>query len=1241
MRLPRITYILLFVLLCAESRAQFTDIDWSNYEGDTLPPVFNMVVELDDDFAAYNYTARIEFPEFEKMSDEEVGRFRLDAMRDSFPEWPHVNSVVGVSAKRGLLDVSFCPIVYADGCFKRIESFKLVPERKPLQRRVAARMPGERYAASSKLATGKWVKIAVDETGVYKITRSELSRMGFSNPDKVRLFGYGGRILPETDIHELPDDLCEIPLWREDGYLLFYANGTIRWDYENGKYVHKQNYYSRYGYYFLNEGDEQPMEFPKKEYVADGASRITVYPDYLLREKEESSLCVYGSTLLENEDFSASRIRSYTFDIPGVVATGGAVDVSFGSNAVINSSLSILVNNESVGKLSIAQVTSSALGRILSKSYSVKEPLKEKTTVVINHAATSNTVTGFLDYIRLNFTRNLSLRGSHTNFRGGAHSGNATFVIADATPDTHVWQIADVNEYAEVASVYEQLGALTVKAPATCHDEYVAVNVKGSFPSVKVIGDVPNQNLHSLTGVDMVIIVPSNRAFVPAAERLAELHRSYDGLSVAVVTAEQIYNEFSSGTPDATAYRRFMKMLYDRASTAADAPKYLLLFGDGLTDNRMYTYSHYSPEDYLLTYQSENSVDAVHSYVLEDYFGLLDDGEGANHLRDKVDLGVGRIPAQSVVEAEGVVDKLAAYMRNDVAGAWQNKVLLLGDDGDKASHMGDAEAVASIMEQSYSDYLLERIYWDDYPVEMLATGATYPMATRAIYDRLDEGALIVNYSGHGSAHLLSHEMVWKSSDMAALSSPRIPFWVTASCDITPFDMGDASLGEAAMLNRNGAAIGLLTTTRTVIQMYNAVINQKFMHKIMQPGNVALGDAVRQAKNEVIANGSDLSENKLQYVLIGDPALRLKAPAYKVVVDKFNGGDITATGQVQAGGHLKIGGYIARPDGGVAADFKGVISSTLFDSAEEITTRDNRGQDEPFTYTAFRKKLFTGSDSVRAGRFELTIPVPMDISYSDDFGMLSLFAADTTLDVSAQGRYDNFIVGGTSASYVNDGKGPEIKMYLNTPGFIDGDEVNSTPYLYAELYDENGINTIGTGIGHDIQVMVDNDENHVYNLNGAFSAEPGDYTRGTVSVRLNTLAAGEHTLLLRVWDIYNNSSTDTLTFVVVPSLAPDFVDVSVSPNPVRYGEKARFVLMHDRPQSEIEVTLELFDFQGQKLWSVTERCVSDSNIYSYTWDVTAQSGQPMPTGVYIYRARISSEGSVEQTKSRKIIILNNK
>lgn len=1245
---------IIFTLLVAfaiSAKPQYVDVDWSIFENDTLLPRYTTVVELDDDYELYNYSASIEYPEFVPMTSREIEQYRLSSLQEPLASWPSIATSVQVSAKKGYLDVCFTPVVYSNGKYLKINSFKLVVNRVYNSDRLFSKANsrvdvGDRYALNSVLASGRWVKISVAENGVYKITRNELKKMGFSNPDKVRLFGYGGELLPETNLHKLSDDLQEVPMWRESDYLLFYANGTVAWEYSRNRFVHKQNHYSHYSYYFLNESDADPLPFPKKTVDVVGDDICTTYPDYALYEKDEKSLCVYGRKLLDSYNYASGRTVSYKFDLPGVTSSRAYIGVSFGSDAKTDSKLSINVNDASVGFLNISKAMSSDNGKINSGSFGVNSGLTENTVVKLSHSVSDATLNGYLDYIELNFTRELALRGSYTNFRGASTGGNTKYKLASATNTTHVWQVTTPSEIAELSSSYEN-GFLTFGASASYDEEFVAVDVKGSFPSVTIVGEVANQNLHALGQTDMVIIVPSNGNFLQPAERLAEAHRQRDALTVAVVTAEQVYNEFSSGTPDATAYRRLMKMLYDRATSAEDAPKYLLLFGDGSTDNRLITVSKGTQENLLLTYQSENSVSTVFSYVLEDYFGFLDDNEGSNHLLAKVDIGIGRIPANTIKEANAVVDKTIAYMENKHAGPWQNIIALLGDDGDKSipnQHMKDAEAIASYIEANHRSYVVDRIYWDEYPMEVLATGNSYPLVVQDIHKRIEEGALIMNYSGHGSARVLSHEMAWSSDDMASVSSPYVPFWVTASCDIAPFDMGDGSIGEEAILNPNGAGIGLFTTTRTVLQSYNAIINRQFMKyllKLDEKGNIpAVGDAARKAKCAVISESSDLSENKLQYVLLGDPALRLNMPKYSAVIDKFDGKPVTELGQMSAGGNVTVEGYIANSDGSVADSFTGVISPTLYDCAEVVTTLDNTGLGA-YNYTAFRKKLFEGGDSVKAGRFKLTIPVPMDISYGDEQGMLNIFAVDETQGLAAQGHYENFIIGGTAESIQNDGKGPEIAAYLNSSAFVPGGEVNATPCLFVELFDENGINTVGSGIGHDIIAIVDNDASHTYKLNSFFKAHVGDYRRGTVECPIGELSEGEHQMIIRAWDLFNNAGSDTINFVVVPNLAPDFVDISVSPNPIRYGEQAHFVLLHDRPQSIIEVTLELFNYQGQKLWQSTERGVCDGTIYTFTWDVTAQGGQPMPTGVYFYRAQIASGGGKSQTKTRKIIILNNK
>ena len=1247
MRLRWMLSVLL--LLCAfTARAQFVDVEWPSQRCDSLLPVCTQVIDLPADYASYSYSAHIEYPEYQRMTAEEVARYSLADKYPALSAEPVVECYVGVQAKQAQLDIAFVPVVVRDGGYYRVNSYKLVVDRVPVsQRSAAARSVAERYAANSVLATGKWVMVSVTENGIHKITHAELRKMGFKDPAKVRLYGYGGHMLPEKGLADLPDDLCEVPLWREGNQVLFYANGVVGWNYSNPVYVHTRNVYSEYGCYFLTEGDEQPMEFPSETLQASGTTEYSTFTDYVLYEKELKSLCSYGRVLVDSYDYSQGRTVSYRFPVEGVVDGKGSVYVSFATNGLEASRVDVGLGSASVGSLSISRCTGYELGKITSRNFTVGNGFADNPVVKLSHAVQNNGVNGFLDYISLNLTRKLALYGSQTQFRGGATvGGNARFRIEDCNANTRVWNVSGSAPATELVGKLEG-SVYNVVAPADAWSNMVVFDAKGSFPSVKVVGEVPNQDLHAMEQVDMVIIVPSNGSFIAAAERLADAHRSMEGLAVKVVTAQQVYNEFSSGTPDVTAYRRLMKMLYDRAATAADAPKYLLLFGDAWFDNRLITFAGRKQSDYLLCYESNNSVDAVNSYVLEDYMGFLDDSEGSNHQRDKVDIGIGRFPVQNVVEANAVVDKTISYMLNRNAGAWQNVVTLLADDGDVVipnQHMKDADSIAAVLDRYYPSYVADRIYWDNFSPEPTASGLRYPAVTQAIYDRLNEGALVVNYSGHGSANLLSHELVWKASDMAALKSPRLPFWVTASCDIGPFDLGDNSLAESALLNPDGAAVGLLTTTRTVLQSYNSIINKAFMRELLLPVETgetdAVGDAVRRAKCKVISAGSDVSVNKLQYVLMCDPALRLKTPQYKVVVDSFDGKDASVTGKASAGGLLTVEGHVVRRDGSVADDFTGVLYSTLYDSKEQVNTRDNTGLGS-YSYTAYDKKLFSGSDSIVAGRFSFTVPVPMDISYRDEQGLLSFFAVDTAYVASAQGRYDNFIVGGTAQDVVNDGQGPDIKLYLNTPSFVDGDEVNPTPCLWAELYDENGINTVGTGVGHNITAVVDNSPHHTYDLNGLFVSEAGNYKRGTIMLPLEYLEPGEHSLVLRAWDLYNNSSVARLSFVVNPSLAPDFVQLRLNPSPVVYGSNATFELTHNRPQSELEVTIDIFDFQGQTLWSNTTTAVCDGLVYTCNWDGTAQGGQPLATGVYLARAYIAVDGVESATRAIKIVVINNK
>ena len=1245
-------YILLLLTLAPLwMHAQFVSVDWVSSRCDSLLPACLNVVDLPGDYKEYTYSAHIEYPEYQKMTAEEIDRYRLAVDYPTLAEQPEMECRLGIQAKCPQLDVAFLPVVLRGGDYYRLNSYKLVVDRvaNTMNRSQTARLQGERYASSSLLAQGKWVRISVKDNGIHKITDNELKKMGFKSPEKVRLFGYGGHMLPETGLENLPDDLQEVPVWREKGYMLFHANGVVKWSYYDGRYVHEQNVYSNYGCYFLTEGDA-PMPFPSETIDESASVVITEYMDYAVVDNDKKSHCQYGRVLVDDYDYSTGRAVTYKFPISGVTKKNGVIDISFATNGLAKSQILLLAGNGNatevqVGSYNVAANSSSETGKIADKKFSVADAMGDNLSLIVVQKADNSAVSGYLDYLRVNYTRKLALRGSQTAFRSTSTARSAVFEIEGCNAGTRVWDVSS-NVPCELKGTLSGNRYSVVARPGI-GNEYVVFDINGQFPSVQVLGDVACQNLHSIEQADMVIIVPSSGLFKSVAERLAEAHRTIDGISVQVVTAQQVYNEFSSGTPDVTAYRRFMKMLYDRAATYEDAPKYLLMFGDSWYDNRLITFPKLKQDDYLLCYESQNSVDAVRAYVLEDYMGFLDDGEGANHKLDKVDIGVGRIPVTSLSVATAIVDKLIAYMKNDEAGAWQNVVTLLADDGDKSipnQHMKDAEGVAEVMKESFPSYIIDRIYWDDYVAEKTATGLRYPNVTNAIRNRLDKGALVVNYSGHGSANLLSHEMTWKASDMDALKSPNLPLWVTASCDIAPFDKGDYSIGEAALINGNGGAVGLFTTTRTVLQGYNAILNKEFMRQLLSPVNggnaVAVGDAVRKAKCNVISYSTDKSENKLQYVLLGDPALRLKLPGYRILVDKVNGVDAGNQAQASAGGMLDVEGRVVTRDGAPVDDFKGVLYATMFDCAENVRTLDNSGLGS-YEYTAYNKMLFSGNDSVRGGKFSIRIPVPMDISYSDDYGMLNLFAVDEAKVRSAQGHFDEFTVGGTADSGENDGVGPEIKLYLNTPSFINGDKVNSTPCLWVELFDENGINTVGSGIGHDIVAIVDNAPGHTYNLNSMYNSVAGDYKRGIIMMPLNTLEPGEHTLLVRAWDLYNNSSVAQITFVVEPGLLPEVQDFRIEGTPVVNGRTSEIVVVHNRPQSEIEIVVELFSIQGQTMWKNVERVVCDGIEYRLPWDGTASGGRPLSTGVYVVKAYVVSDNGVSKPKNLKVVVVNNK
>jgi hypothetical protein len=554
--------------------------------------------------------------------------------------------------------------------------------------------------------------------------------------------------------------------------------------------------------------------------------------------------------------------------------------------------------------------------------------------------------------------------------------------------------------------------------------------------------------------------------------------------------------------------------------------------------------------------------------------------------------------------------------------------------------MQDADDIATIYSDKYPHMDVRKIFWDAYKMEVTASYNGYPAIRKQLLDELDNGALIVNYSGHGSTEVLSHELVMNKSDMKELTSKRLPFWITASCDIAPFDSPLESMGLNLVMNEAGGAIGMLSTTRTVYASLNKTINKSFSRYVLAYGEDGmpntLGDALRLAKNELVTSGkgeTDMTENKIHYVLLGDPALRLTAPQLTAVVDSFGEVDAQTTGSAQAGAVITVRGHIEY--GGVKQeDFTGILTGTVYDNERLITCYDNlKTADEPFQFYYRDRVLYSGTDSVRGGEFTLTFPVPMDINYSNEKGLITMFAMSNG-GMTAHGHFDNFTVGGTAPGLTADSVGPDIGLYLNTPSFIYGANVNNTPLLVAELQDSAGLNTSGNGLGHDILLIVDNNPNWTYVLNSYFVQKPGDYTRGTVSFPIPELPEGKHTLMLRAWDMMNNSTTVYLGFKVVNDLKPKFT-VDVTESPAR--ESTTFVITHDRPGQNAGVNVQVSDMKGTLQWTYTVTDDTNTGVTLIQWNLHGNSGHRMQPGLYIVRATVGSGGESSQASCKLVIV----
>lgn len=1112
-----------------------------------------------------------------------------------------------------------------------------------------AEEPTPAYASESVLNKGIWYKMAVNQQGIHRISYDQLTAIGILpasiDPRNIRIYGNGNGMLPESNTRDRIDDLKENAIYvhgQEDNvfdptdYILFYAEGPVEWPYNifNGRFEHQVNLFSDTLYYFLTVADTPGLRLQQKNQATGQVTRETEkFVDMAHHEQELENLLLSGKEWFGESFDNTDSEKTFLFSFPDILFSepvyfqiqyiGRSVTEDVAYSVWINDSL--VIDQDVMTKLLVNQST---FARESTKTLTFF-PQSPDIEIKVRFHANDIGSRGWLNYIRLNAWRNITFRGGQLEFRDYTviGDGNITRFTANATSNNYdLWEITDpLRPVKHTFTKYQ--GGFEFVAHTDSLRTYI-IHEPDAYHSILGAQQIPNQNLHGITDCDMLIICHPD--FLEQAIELSEIHFLDEGLISRVVNLKDVYNEFASGVPDATAIRDFARMLHLRTNGGM---RYLLLFGDASYDykNRLDENTNFVP-----TYQSKNSLTQTGSFVSDDFFGLLGYDEGFN-MTGAVDLGIGRLPVRTAEEAASMVGKIRSYLSNtkEVMQGWRNEILFVADDQDNNLHLDQAESLSKVVDTARNVLNIKKLYLDNYQQVSVPGGHRYPQANTKLIDLISKGQLIVNYTGHGGVNGLTDERVFPVNDIIGLSNyNQLPLFITATCEFSRFDDPHfESAGEKLILNPRGGAVALMTTTRLAWAHSNFALNKKLYEAMFSSNNPQLprlGDVMRASKNPP-------SSSVYNFVLLGDPALRLVSPVKRVVTTTFN--SIQAglePDTINAMSHVKISGKIVLTNGQTDVGFNGYLYPKVFDKKSIYRTLGNDNNSQPVNISYFDKLLYQGQISIVNGEFSFEFMLPKDISFQYGSGRISYYAVDTVRFTDASGVYQNLIVGGTDEEIVPDQNGPNVGLYINDFSFKTGGLISDNPVLIARLADPQGINHLGNIIGRDITLTINDEANNKYILNEYYFPDKDSYTDGTVLFPMNGLPQGKHTVRLKAWDLHNNS-TEAETWFVLDELAPlNLSGLMNIPNP--FTDETSFRFNHNKLNGQFDIIIDIFRIDGQWVASLEGRVNSAGGQSDQLfWNGRDHKGNLLPGGLYIYRLTAKDKNGVSGILNSKLII----
>lgn len=1154
-----------------------------------------------------------------------------------------------------------CPFKYENGQYYQLISYSVKISELPASGPVAQTSRTQRALTVSKLSSGKWYKFSVTRDGLYELNASALSAAGLDvnnlDPRKIKLYTHQGGMLPEKISDFRHEDLQEISVLvtgEQDGRfdagdrVLFYAQSPHKWVFDTAaaRYKHLTNIYSDKTFVFLN------AEGSNGKRMGSSADGNTLTPtasynwfDYLeLHEEERENICREGR-IYHGERFDQNLSYTFNHSIQNYSAAK-PIDVFYSVGAIspVNSSLSLRINDnlEDVTNLgamnTFNQYDCYQTGGIRNASVPAASGIKLNFT----YARPVSSSRAWLDFYEIHCARELRYSETFMPFRN-------TLSRAQSVSE---YVLSGLPSAALVLDVSNPMEPLQQPLFASGTDKVFRVQNNGTlreyilsdgstFLSPGFEGEVANQNLHGLGNYQFIIVTHPD--FKEASDKLADFHRKRDGLEVLVVSPQEIYNEFSCGSQDITAIRDFFRFMYYKNTNPANQLRYAMMMGDASFDykNKLSNNSNFVP-----VYESDPKLSIpnnVDYYASDDFFGYLDSTDGAWQFEQVLEIAVTRMPVATASEAMDVVNKVIRYKDAASLGEWRNNITLAADDADadwEKDFVYDFEDMAAYIDTVYRNVNVRKLYFDAYKQQNLSGSQRYPEVQEAIRKEFETGTLIFNYVGHGGEEYLASEKVIDIPLITSLKNANnLPVFFTATCEFSRFDDPlRKSAGEYVFTQPEGGSIGMFTTTRVVYAGANAALTNFFWQQCAfgKTGGrwPTMGEVYKKLKNWYGRNYNDRKFN-----LFADPALSMNYPEEFVTIDSilktaYSGNTDTA----RALDKITIKGHIEDISGNPVSNFSGRVYPIVFDKKSVYSTLSNDLPNQPIAFSMFSNILYKGMSSVSNGNYSFTFVLPKDINYNYGYGRISMYAEDGRRD--AAGHYKDLIIGGTSSTAAADSKGPEIELYIDDFNFISGGLTDASPLLLARLYDENGINTSGIGIGRDIVAIIDKgtpDEKR-YVLNSFYTARLNSYTNGDLKYQLQGLKDGKHTYTLKVWDVYNNSAEASIDFNI--RNGSDFAIERVLNYPNPFSNNTSFHFDHNRAGEHLKVVVTVYTLTGKVVKSIVQDIeAAESHVGSIYWNGLDEFEDRLARGVYIYRLQVTAEDGSKAEKTEKLVILN--